>query len=86
MCLESVADESDSAELRRLVENHLEYTGSTVAQALLQDWSTSIEKFVKVMPVDYKRVLEQRAADRQQASGSTTSEVAKVPEVMASPR
>jgi len=86
VCLESVADESDSAELRRLVENHLEYTGSTVAQALLQDWSTSIEKFVKVMPVDYKRVLEQRAADRQQASGSTTSEVAKVPEVMASPR
>ena len=34
-----------------------------VAQAVLDNWSTSCSQFVKVMPVDYKRVLEQQEAD-----------------------
>jgi glutamate synthase (ferredoxin) len=41
-----------------LIENHQKYTQSTKAAAVLQNWNTALPKFVKVMPRDYKRVLE----------------------------
>ena len=41
------------------MERHLEYTGSTVAAGLLKDWPKAASKFVKVMPRDYRRVLEE---------------------------
>ena len=59
--LEDVTEE-DAAELRELIEKHREYTGSTVAEAVLADWEASLPKFVKVMPTDYKRVLEEMKA------------------------
>ncbi|HET7567422.1 MAG TPA: glutamate synthase large subunit [Gaiellaceae bacterium] len=46
----------DDAELRALVEEHLERTGSAVAARLLADWDPG--RFVKVMPHDFKRALE----------------------------
>lgn len=57
--LEPVVEQSDIDELHRLVSNHAEFTGSTVAKELLGDWDNSIPKFVKVMPTDYKRVLQE---------------------------
>ena len=48
-------------ELRTLVEQHAEETGSSVAAALLADWDTSLSRFTEVMPSDFKRVLEARA-------------------------
>ena len=64
--LESVTDPAESEWLRTLLVRHETYTGSEVARRLLGDWRGSISQFVKVMPTDYKRVLEQRA--REQAS------------------
>ena len=65
--LEALLDEEENAWLRSLIARHGEYTGSSVAEALLRDWHTSLGQFVKVMPTDYKRVLEQRAqAQRRQ--------------------
>jgi glutamate synthase (NADPH/NADH) large chain len=55
-------DEEDSEFLREIVERHLAETGSTVAKALVADWETARERFAKVMPTDYKRVLLARAA------------------------
>jgi glutamate synthase (NADPH/NADH) large chain len=46
--------------LRGLIQEHLEYTGSKVAERVLQDWDKSVQQFVKVMPVDYKRVLQKK--------------------------
>ncbi|MXW20301.1 MAG: glutamate synthase, partial [Gammaproteobacteria bacterium] len=57
--LEPLEAEPDRAEVRELIERHLRFTGSTVARAILEDWRNSVGQFVKVMPVDYKRVLEQ---------------------------
>ncbi len=51
------AGEEDGAELREMIERHLEYTGSEVARSLLSDWRTSLDRFVKVIPKDYKRML-----------------------------
>jgi glutamate synthase (NADPH/NADH) large chain len=49
-------------ELRSLVARHAELTGSTVAEALLADWPAALTRFTQVMPSDYRRVLETRAA------------------------
>ncbi len=50
-------DADDLGELRRLIEAHLEHTGSAVAERILTDWGRSSGQFVKVFPRDYKRVL-----------------------------
>jgi glutamate synthase (NADPH/NADH) large chain len=60
--LESVSIANDILELKSLIKNHQEYTGSPVAKAVLDNWETSLAQFVKVMPTDYKRVLAERAA------------------------
>ncbi len=58
--LEQMTAAGDIAELKQLIEQHLEATGSTVAKAILDDWENSLTQFVKVMPIDYKRVLAER--------------------------
>ncbi|RCU52772.1 glutamate synthase large subunit [Corallincola holothuriorum] len=54
--LENIEDAAESAELKALIEQHKENTGSDVAEELLADWDAAIAKFVKVMPVDYKQM------------------------------
>jgi glutamate synthase domain-containing protein 3 len=58
--LEKVESAEEVSELLEMVEKHEEYTGSTIATALLDDWTASLNEFVKVMPTDYKRVLFER--------------------------
>jgi glutamate synthase domain-containing protein 3 len=59
--LDAVETDADLAELRQLIENHLAFTESPVAAAVLADWTNSVGNFVKVMPKDYKRVLQEQA-------------------------
>ncbi|WP_246088135.1 glutamate synthase large subunit [Nocardioides albertanoniae] len=54
----TAVEEKYAAELEQLVRDHLEETGSAVAEALLADWPNSLTRFSQVMPSDYKRVLE----------------------------
>ena len=60
VALEKVEHEEEIAVLKGLIEEHLEYTESAVAKRVLDDWARSLEQFVKVMPVDYKRVLQKK--------------------------
>ncbi|WP_433275250.1 glutamate synthase large subunit [Pseudonocardia xinjiangensis] len=55
-------DDSDREFLRDAVERHHTETGSAVARALLTDWEDAVARFGKVMPRDYKRVLQAREA------------------------
>ncbi len=52
----------DSQRLHMLIERHRLYTGSRRAGHILDNWDDLLPKFVKVMPVDYKRALEQMQA------------------------
>ncbi len=61
--LEPLAEAADIEEVHTLVNKHAELTGSTVAKELLKDWKSSIQKFVKVMPTDFKRVLLEQAKE-----------------------
>ncbi|MCY4366119.1 MAG: glutamate synthase large subunit [Chloroflexi bacterium] len=58
--LEYLSDPEDIALLRQLIEDHQEHTGSAPARKILADWDSSISRFRKVMPRDYRRVLEER--------------------------
>jgi len=55
-------DDDDRAFLRDTIERHHAETGSAVARSLLTDWDAGVERFSKVMPKDYKRVLQAREA------------------------
>jgi glutamate synthase (NADPH/NADH) large chain len=60
-------DEGDREFLRATVERHYEYTESAVAKRMLAAWSVEVSRFRKVMPVDFKRVLN--AMKEAQAEG-----------------
>ena len=70
--LESLEDDEDIQMLKKLLTKHVEYTKSTVAQKILDDWQSYQARFIKVMPKDYKRVLE--AIKRAKAEGTSVDE------------
>ncbi|NOY28663.1 MAG: glutamate synthase subunit alpha [Planctomycetes bacterium] len=64
--IEKVESEDDIAELKQLIELHQNYTESAIAAEILDRWDETLPQFVKVMPTDYKRVLEEQEAERKQ--------------------
>jgi glutamate synthase (NADPH/NADH) large chain len=62
--LESLVDESEIWLVYGLIENHQRLTGSPLAQRVLDNWEHLVGSFVKVMPTDYRRVLQARRAQR----------------------
>jgi glutamate synthase (ferredoxin) len=64
--------ESDEEQLKRLLQEHNRWTGSKRARELLDTWSESRLKFVKVFPNEYKRALLERRERRLEAATETT--------------
>ncbi len=60
-------DQNDQRILRTLIARHARFTGSTVAQRILDDWAAYLPKFVKVMPLEYRRALAELEAERRRA-------------------
>ncbi|HHI82917.1 MAG TPA: glutamate synthase subunit alpha, partial [Rhizobiales bacterium] len=52
-------DRFDEERLRQLIENHVHYTNSGRARHILDTWDDMVTKFVKVMPVEYRRALQE---------------------------
>jgi len=63
--LESVWKEEDKNLLHDLIQQHLKWTGSSRAQYLLDAWPDMVGKFVKVVPIDYRKALEKMRAAQQ---------------------
>ncbi len=61
--LESMTDE-DGEEVRAMIEKHFQYTGSDPAEWILENWTVAMGLFIKVMPKDYKAVLETRKKEQ----------------------
>jgi glutamate synthase (ferredoxin) len=70
--LEKLTDPEEIQEVRAMIQRHAEYTGSERARSILKLWDEMFPKFVKVMPKDYKRVLE--ATKRVKAAGLSGEE------------
>jgi glutamate synthase domain-containing protein 2/glutamate synthase domain-containing protein 1/glutamate synthase domain-containing protein 3 len=72
--LEPIEDQADSEELRALIAEHQQRTGSLVARNLLSRWERGASKeFVKVMPRDYKAALERQAREAAVAATQTAA-------------
>ena len=69
--LEPLGQGDDIELVRDLLIQHAGYTGSTVAAQLLSDWDEALCKFVKVMPLDYRRVLQERKQAESEVSEAT---------------
>ena len=69
--LESVWKEDDKRLLRSLIERHLKFTDSLRAQSILDTWTDVVGKFVKVVPIDYRRALEKMRAAEQRDTETT---------------
>ena len=54
-----VHDNLEQIKLHQLIKNHRLYTDSVVADRIIGDWDKSIKKFVKVLPIDYKEMLDE---------------------------
>jgi len=65
-------DEVDEQFVRDLISRHVEETGSTLGAAILADWPASAARFSKIMPRDFRRVLQARA--KAEAEGRDVNE------------
>jgi len=72
--LEPLMDQEDQDTVQRLLQAHLLQTGSSVASALLENWEQTRQDFVKVMPREYRRALE----EAKEAAKKGESEVVTV--------
>jgi glutamate synthase (NADPH/NADH) large chain len=59
--------QNDEKILHSLIVRHVHYTNSARGKEILDNWDASLEKFVKVIPVDYKRALAEREAEKNAA-------------------
>jgi glutamate synthase (NADPH/NADH) large chain len=75
--IESVWKPEDVRELHGLIRSHFELTGSPRAKMILENWEAHLPTFVKVMPIEYRRVLERMrlAESRDPDTVSATEEV-----------
>ena len=72
VALEKLTERKEIIEVRRMIKRHYQYTGSHRAESILELWDGMVPKFVKVMPKDYKRVLE--CLERAKEAGLTGDE------------
>jgi len=54
-----IEDSMDNKELHGLISNHYKYTESILAKNILDNWSVYIDKFKKIVPIEYKKVLQE---------------------------
>ena len=72
--VEKLEDADEIEEVRQMIQRHFEYTESPVAERILNNWDMYAPRFAKVMPRDYKRMLE--AFKRVEAEGLSGDEAA----------
>ena len=62
-----VEEASSRKELHELIRQHYLYTGSALARTMLDDWNRYVDEFIQVVPIEYKRVLEEEKMAKLQA-------------------
>lgn len=70
VALETIDTTEEKGDVRRYIEEHVQITGSSVGQEMLESWDSRVGSFVKVFPHDYKRVLLERAARAKEVAAA----------------
>jgi glutamate synthase domain-containing protein 3 len=79
--LEALVEPADVDLVRRLLERHRDYTGSPRAAWILEHWADAQQRFIKVFPHDYKRVLGIPRVESVYISPTTSSPLEAANEV-----
>ena len=68
--LDSIEEQKESNEVKNMIKKYVTYTNSNEAKEILKNWDNEVSKFIKIMPIDYKRVLANmpRNKDEQDVS------------------
>ncbi|QQS52575.1 MAG: glutamate synthase large subunit [Bacteroidota bacterium] len=69
-----VLDREDEMELQALISNHYTYTGSALAEQILVKWEEFLPRFVKVIPLEYKKILEEQKLEQIQSKIKQTED------------
>jgi glutamate synthase (NADPH/NADH) large chain len=64
--LSPVEENTYRKELHELILRHWRYTGSKLARTILDDWSRYIDDFIQVVPIEYKKVLQEEQLKKLQ--------------------
>lgn len=64
--LSLVEDTASRKELHELIRQHYLYTGSQIARLMLDDWNHYVEDFLQIVPIEYKRVLQEEQIQKLQ--------------------
>ena len=70
--LSLLEDNADERELKSLIYNHYRYTGSPLAKRILTNWNEYVSQFIKVVPIEYKKVLQ---AEKMEAINKKIAQV-----------
>jgi glutamate synthase (NADPH/NADH) large chain len=69
-----INDRDDEIELQEMISNHYRYTGSTLAEKILVNWDEYLNKFVKVIPLEYKKILEEMKLEQTKSKIAQTED------------
>ena len=71
--LENVWTEEDRLLLKSMIEAHYKYTKSQRAKTILKNWETAYPNFIKVMPIEYKKVIQKMKLNERNRDSETIS-------------
>ena len=73
--MEKVESKADREELRRLIEAHVRHTGSAKGKRILEDFESYLPKFKKIIPEDYKRLMQLSAQFEEQGMSREEAQI-----------
>ncbi|MDD6038351.1 MAG: glutamate synthase large subunit, partial [bacterium] len=73
--MEKLESKNDHEELKKMLEKHVLYTGSSKAQAVLNDFDSYLPKFKKIIPADYKKMISLTAEYMEQGMSSEKAQI-----------
>ncbi|KAI9323593.1 hypothetical protein BX666DRAFT_2022321 [Dichotomocladium elegans] len=85
VALETVNDDERIEELRDMIEDHRHYTGSEIADRILLNFNQYLPKFVMVMPIEYRALLEKQRASKTAEAPPVVEEIPSEPVKAAEP-
>jgi glutamate synthase (NADPH) large chain len=72
--IETLGDSADIMELQHLIGRHMLYTSSKLAEQILVNWDEFLPRFVKVIPFEYKKVLQEINLEKTRAKLEMTED------------
>jgi glutamate synthase (ferredoxin) len=73
--METPTAKSDKESLRTMLENHVKYTNSAKAKAILADFENYLPKFKKIIPADYKKMIQLTADYMEQGMSEEKAQI-----------